>query len=328
MEKSPFGASLLAWLVVAKFARHLPVYRHQEILLGPLKLWLSRTLLCGLLRGTAEALRPLEARIREYVLASALLQVDETPVRFLGKILGRAALGYIWAYAGDDQHPYVFYDFQPSRSRDGPEKILAELRGLSADRRLRGLHRAWCATRTAECATQRAGLTVAAAWTKRATRPVIRSCTRRWPGSSSSTTSKTRRANLSPDERLAVRLRESAPIVERMRQRFLDVRPELRPTSKLAEAIDYFLNRWEALYPVPRRWPHSAGHQPALNACCVPSLSGRKEFLVLWKPERRPHGGDALHDRAKRPAEQRRRAAVPDRCASQAPGDHGRRCAA
>ncbi len=31
-----------------------------------------------------------------------------------------------------------------------------------------------------------------------------------------------------------------------MRRRFLDVRPELRPTSKLAEAIDYFMNRWEA----------------------------------------------------------------------------------
>ena len=38
LEKSPFGASVLAWLVVAKFARHLPVYRHQEMLVGPLKL--------------------------------------------------------------------------------------------------------------------------------------------------------------------------------------------------------------------------------------------------------------------------------------------------
>jgi transposase len=34
VEKSPFGASVLAWLVVAKFERHLPVYRHQEMLLG------------------------------------------------------------------------------------------------------------------------------------------------------------------------------------------------------------------------------------------------------------------------------------------------------
>ena len=64
VPKSPFGSSVLAWLVVAKFARHLPVYRHQEILLGPLKLWLSRPLLCGLLRGTAQALRPWNAPSR------------------------------------------------------------------------------------------------------------------------------------------------------------------------------------------------------------------------------------------------------------------------
>ncbi len=76
---------------MAKFERHLPVYRHQEILLGPLKLWLSRTLLCGLLRATAETLRPLERRIIEHVLQNSVLQVDETHTRFLRKRLGKAA---------------------------------------------------------------------------------------------------------------------------------------------------------------------------------------------------------------------------------------------
>jgi transposase len=46
VEKSPFGPSILAWLVTWKFLHHLPVYRQQELLLGPLKRWLSRTLLC------------------------------------------------------------------------------------------------------------------------------------------------------------------------------------------------------------------------------------------------------------------------------------------
>jgi transposase len=31
IEKSPFGASVLAWITSAKFERHLPTYRHQEI---------------------------------------------------------------------------------------------------------------------------------------------------------------------------------------------------------------------------------------------------------------------------------------------------------
>jgi transposase/uncharacterized coiled-coil protein SlyX len=34
IDKSPFGASVLAWIVSAKFERHLPTYRHQEMLVA------------------------------------------------------------------------------------------------------------------------------------------------------------------------------------------------------------------------------------------------------------------------------------------------------
>jgi transposase len=279
VEKSPFGASLLAWLVVAKFARHLPVYRHQEILLGPLKLWLSRTLLCGLLRATAETLRPLEARLREYVLASALLQADETPVRFLGKLLGRAALGYIWAYAGDDEHPYVFYDFQPSRSRDGPEKILASYKGyLQTDGYAvyTGLVRdSQGRMRDVACfAHARRGLDEARYTTSH---PLLHEALG-WIQQLYDIEDRTR--DLAPEQRLAVRLRESAPILERMRRRFLDVRPELRPTSKLAEAIDYMMNRWEALkrFLEDGRIPLDTN---LIERLLRPVAVGRKNFLFF-----------------------------------------------
>ncbi len=279
VQKSPFGASMLAWLVAAKFARHLPVYRHQEILGGPLKLWLSRPLLCGLLRATSEGLRPLEARLRESVLASALLQADETPVRFLGKIVGRAASGYLWAYAGDDAHPYVFYDFQPTRSRDGPEKILATYEGyLQSDGYsvYTGLVRdSNGRLRDAACwAHGRRGLDEARYTTSH---PLLHEALG-WIQQLYDIEDRTR--DLSPDERRAVRRRESAPIVERMRQRFLDVRSELRPTSKLAEAIDYFMNRWPAF----KRFLED-GRIP-LDTNCVerllrPVAIGRKGYLFF-----------------------------------------------
>ena len=129
LEKSPFGPSVLAWLVTWKFLHHLPVYRQQELLLGPLKRWLSRSLLCGLLRQTASAVRPLERLIREQVLASAAINADETEVRMLKPGRGKAITGYLSGYAGDADHPWVFYDFRPSRSRDGPEEVLANYRG-------------------------------------------------------------------------------------------------------------------------------------------------------------------------------------------------------
>jgi transposase len=65
-EKSPFGPSILAWLVTWKFLHHLPVYRQQELLLGPLKRWLSRALLCGLLSRTAQALMSSTRRASHY----------------------------------------------------------------------------------------------------------------------------------------------------------------------------------------------------------------------------------------------------------------------
>jgi transposase len=83
IDKSRFGPSVLAAIVVNKYARHLPLYRQQEQLLGPLRLWLSRSLLCRLVRGTAEALCPLARRILELILKSHVVQVDETLVRYL-----------------------------------------------------------------------------------------------------------------------------------------------------------------------------------------------------------------------------------------------------
>jgi transposase/uncharacterized coiled-coil protein SlyX len=126
VEKSPFGPSILAWLVTWKFLHHLPVYRQQELLLGPLKRWLSRALLCGLLGRTAQALRPLERLIRQRVLASAVVNADETEVRMLKPGHGKTIAGYLSGYAGDADHRYVFHDFRPSRSRDGPAEMLAD----------------------------------------------------------------------------------------------------------------------------------------------------------------------------------------------------------
>ena len=93
IEKSPFGPSVLAAIGVDKYARHLPLYRQQESLLGPLRMWLSRPLLCRLLRGTAEALKPLVERLRQLIFGSRVLQVDESTVRYLDRQRDRTRRG-------------------------------------------------------------------------------------------------------------------------------------------------------------------------------------------------------------------------------------------
>ncbi len=55
-----------------------------------------------------------------------------------------------------------------------------------------------------------------------------------------------RAKEMSTEDRRALRQAEALPILARMKARFEEVRPTLRPTAKLAEAIDYVLNRWDA----------------------------------------------------------------------------------
>ncbi len=107
IEKSPFGASVLAWITAAKFEHHLPLYREQEMLLEPLGMWMSRPLLCNLLKGTARALKPLADQLLAEILKSFVVQADETPVRFLPGEAGKSRLGYLSGYAGDENHRFL-----------------------------------------------------------------------------------------------------------------------------------------------------------------------------------------------------------------------------
>ena len=246
IDKSPFGASLLAWIISAKFERHLPTYRHQEMLLEPLGMWLSRPLLCKLLKGCARTLKPLAQRLLQEILFSYVVQADETPVRYLGGAPGKASLGFLFGYGGDAEHPFLWYDFRPSRNRDGPSEVLATYRGVlqtdgyavyeslvnEAPERLR----------TAGCWMHaRRGFDEARYTTSH---PVMEETLARIQLLYDI---EDRAKELTAPQRHALRRLESRPIVDRLFARWQEARPELRPTSKLAEAIGYALNRPEAL---------------------------------------------------------------------------------
>ena len=279
IDKSPFGASVLAWIVSAKFERHLPTYRHQEMLVGPLGLWLSRPLLWKLLSGTALCLKPLVARLRAEILKSYVVQADETPVRYLGEARGKSSQGYLFGYAGDVEHRFLNYDFRPDRSRDGPREVLAEFRGVlqtdgySAYQSL--------VTEFSE------RLTPAGCWMH----------ARRYFDEAQLTTSHPlaaetlariqllydhddRAKTLSCDDRRALHTRESRALIEQLFTSWGEVLPTLRPTTKLAEAIGYALNRRAELtrFFDDGRIQLDTGH---LERSLRPVAIGRKNYLFF-----------------------------------------------
>jgi transposase len=279
VEKSPFGPSILAWLVTWKFLHHLPVYRQQELLLGPLKRWLSRALLCGLLRRTAQALRPLERLIYQRIFASAVVNADETEVRMLKPGHGKAITGYLSGYAGDADHRYVFYDFRPSRSRDGPKEVLADYRGyLQTDGYI---------VYTSLVREAAGRLVDVACWAhgRRGFEEAIPATSHPLVHEAMIWTQQLydiddRAKEMSADDRRALRQAEALPILVRMKARFDEVRPTLRPTAKLAEAIDYVLNRWDAFvrYTSDGRIPIDNN---VIERLLRPISVGRKNYLFF-----------------------------------------------
>jgi transposase len=277
IDKSPFGASLLAWIISAKFERHLPTYRHQEMLLEPLGIWLSRPLLCQLLKGCARTLKPLAQRLLLEILHSYVVQADETPVRYLGGALGKALLGYLFGYGGDAEHPFLWYDFRPSRNRDGPAEVLATYQGvLQTDGYVvyeSLVKEAPGRLRAAGCWMHaRRGFDDARYTTSH---PVMEETLARIQLLYDI---EDRAKELTAPQRHALRQAESRPIMEGLFARWQAVRPELRPTSKLAEAIGYALNRPEALNRCLEdgRIELDTGH---LERSLRPVAIGRKNYL-------------------------------------------------
>lgn len=127
VEKGKPGPGLLAQVLIAKYQDHLPLHR-QESIFARHGVWIARSTMCGWVATSAEKLAPLVALILDDVLASFVIHADDTPVLCLenpdGRSKSRAAL---WAYVGDRGE--VVYDFTPTRSRDGPNRILEKFAG-------------------------------------------------------------------------------------------------------------------------------------------------------------------------------------------------------
>ena len=242
LEKSPFGASMLAWIISAKFERHLPTYRHQEMLLEPLGMWLSRPLIANLLRGSAAVLRPLSECGLQELLRSYAVQADETPVKYLGGEKGKASTGYLFGYAGDAEHRLLYYDYRPDRTRAGPAEILANYRGVLLTDGFSGyeslVHESHGRLRAAACWMHaRREFDEARATTSHSLVEETLAQIRQLYDLED------RAKSLSPEECRALREQESRPLVDRLFARWDEERAALRPSSQLAKAVQYALNR-------------------------------------------------------------------------------------
>ena len=128
IDKGLPGSGLLAYIAVGKYADHLPLYRLEGIVARS-GVEISRKTMCGWMAHCAELLSPVYRRMIAKIKESKKIHTDDTVVPVLDPELDRTKTGRLWAYLGDDDHPYTIFDYTPDRTRAGPVEWLKDFRG-------------------------------------------------------------------------------------------------------------------------------------------------------------------------------------------------------
>ena len=120
IERGKPGAGLLAHVLVAKYADHLPLYRQSGIYARE-GVDLERSTLADWVGRSTALLDPLIEALRKDVLASDALHGDDTPVPVLAPGLGKTKTGRLWIYVrdgrpyGSDVAPACVFFYSPDR---------------------------------------------------------------------------------------------------------------------------------------------------------------------------------------------------------------------
>ncbi len=128
IARSYAGASLLAELMINKYVNHLPFYRQIQMM-KQLGANLPPPTVNDWFQDTADLLRPLYYRLRELVLATDYIQVDETTIPVINNEKHKTVNGYIWMVRSvmDSQH-FFHYD-RGSRAQKVALALLEDFRG-------------------------------------------------------------------------------------------------------------------------------------------------------------------------------------------------------
>jgi transposase len=244
IEKSVAGSSLLAQVIVSKFADHLPLHR-QEKIFERHGADISRKTMGDWLAASAVLIEPLYSSMKDVLFQSKVIGTDDTPVKVLDPKLPFARTGRIWPYCGDRDHPVILYDYTATRERAGPEKFLQDYRGyLQAD--AYGGYDAFFKD-------PKRGLIEVACWahTRRYFFKAVESDQKRMGPVllliSELYRIEERARGLDPHERLRLRQAESIPILNRLHDYLMEIQIEVTPKSPEGRAVRYALKNWTAL---------------------------------------------------------------------------------
>ena len=237
------GPGLLAYVITSKLADHLPLYRLEQIV-SRQDVHLNRSTLSSWMNAAARIVQPLYTLMCDRVRLSQVLHTDDTTIPIQHQ--GHCRQGRLWAYLGDEHHPYIVYDYTPSRAASGPLAWLGNWKGfLQAD--------AYAGYDKLFAQGQGGQVIEVGCWAH--ARRKFYDAQESDPARALWMLEMIRRLYAVEEEardregqdRLRLRQSQSTPVLEQIHFWLIEQQTQVLPRSPIARAIGYCLNQWPAL---------------------------------------------------------------------------------
>jgi transposase len=249
IDKGIPTSGLLAQVLVAKYADHLPLYR-QETIFGRAGFATPRSTLAQWVGSAGVQLQPLVDAMRDDLLRRRVLHADETPVAMLDPGAGKTKRAYLWSYCSTsfDRDKLVVFDFAEGRAGRHAMEFLRH----PGDQAWRGA--LVCDDYAGYKALFAQGITEAGCLAH-----ARRKFHELWANHKSTLAEQALAlfarlyeverevADLPAEERLRFRQVKARPAADALHAWLLAQRQKVPPGSATAKAMDYSLGRWPAL---------------------------------------------------------------------------------
>ena len=279
-------ASLLAYVLVAKFCDALPFYRQEKQFIR-LSIDIPRQSMCNWAMKAADACDGIMELLHEDIRGGPLVNADETTVQVL-KEPGRSPTqkSYMWVFRGGlPGSPVIMFQYQPSRSGDVAELFLDDFEGVVQtdgyagynflDIRKEVLHvGCWAHARRKFFEAKKAsGSNKPGSADKALT--MIQQLYR--------LEKKAKADKLDADGIKVMRQRDAKEILDKMETWLKKRKTQVPPKSLLGKAVNYSLNQWHQLTNYLKNGHAGLDNNVAENAI-RPFVIGRKNWLFSGTP--------------------------------------------
>jgi len=261
IDKGLPTAGLLAQVLVAKYADHLPLYR-QETIFERAGVAIARSTLGQWVGMCGVQLQPLVDALKAHILRHRVLHADETPVQMLsppgkgqgkgadkgigqGRAHGHTHRAYLWAYSAGafEDTMAVVYDFCETRSGSHARAFLGGWKGILLTDDYAGYKQSYAQ-----------GITEAGCWAHArrkffdlhvSSQSAVAAQALQYIGQLYEVEREAKAVGL--DERRRLRQAKSQPLLHAMHAWMVLMRQKVSDGSSSARALDYSLKRWAAL---------------------------------------------------------------------------------